>query len=209
MDDFFYHVIPNDMACDFVIKYHYSHRAPAAPKFSFGICESGGIFGNFGKLRTAIIYSHPVNRNYNPKILELIRLVRDDDYNKPLSSFVSWTLRWLKKNTDVPYVISYADSQFGHHGGIYQACSFYYVGIRKESCVGFQDKEGNFIHRRSAYAKFGTSSKDKLKDEELEPIEGMDKFLYVKPIRWKPKRIFAELKAEPLPYPKPDKEKTE
>jgi hypothetical protein len=38
-------------------------------------------------------------------------------------------LRWLKKNTEIKKVISYADSNYNHTGIIYKASNFKYLGM--------------------------------------------------------------------------------
>lgn len=64
-------------------------------------------------------------------VYELNRLCRAESYTKPLSEFVAWTLRFLSKFNLI--IISYSDSGLNHHGYIYQACNFLYLGMTKET----------------------------------------------------------------------------
>ena len=195
---------PNDCR-DLVLNHHYSHRMPTGIKHCYGVIDDGEFCFGQPLIRACVIYSNPVNRFYSPNVIELIRLVRYDDFKAPLSSFVSWSLRQLKRH-GYPYVVSYADNDEGHHGGIYQACSFMYVGLRDSGHVGYKTPDGKFIHRRSMFAKYGTSSTEKIKDicPDYEPIYGSHKYLYVKNLKWSKKRTLEDLNCDELPYPKPN-----
>ncbi len=49
-------------------------------------------------------------------------------------SLVAGTIKWLKKNTDWEFIISYADEEQGHTGVIYKACNFNLnIIIKKEN----------------------------------------------------------------------------
>jgi hypothetical protein len=64
-------------------------------------------------------------------------------------------IRFLKaQSPGLRLVISYADPQQGHHGGIYQAGNWVYVGtsIPQQHVI----VNGKAMHKRSAAAKFGT-----------------------------------------------------
>jgi len=69
-------------------------------------------------------------------VTELRRLCCIDETPKNTESFfIGSTLRWLKKNTGVKTVVSYADSEYGHAGVIYQASNFRMEGFRKGARV--------------------------------------------------------------------------
>ena len=68
--------------------------------------------------------------NGGGQVYELNRLCREDDFNEPLSAFVSACLRRLRPNNWI--IVSYSDTQMNHHGYIYQACNFMYTGLTKE-----------------------------------------------------------------------------
>ena len=66
------------------------------------------------------------------KLVELRRLyVVDGTPRNTESFFIGYTLRWLKRNTPVEKVITYADPKQGHSGGIYKATNFVYIGETK------------------------------------------------------------------------------
>lgn len=185
--------------------YHYSEREPSAIIHAFAWREPGGLFGDTGAVRAGVTYSQPVSRNLPKTALELSRLIRDDGFYKPLSQFVAWTLRWLRQNDDRDFVLSYADSTRGHHGGIYQATNFIYCGTTDRRHIGFNDVNGLFVHCRQCNHRFGTSSQDEIMRIKpgWSPIYGEPKHLYIFPLHMKWKKIAATYGWESLPYPKP------
>lgn len=186
--------------------YHYSKRNAGLIRHAFAWREPGGLFGETGEALAAITYSQPVNRNFPHDALELSRLVRRDDFEGALSQFIAWSLRWLKANTETPFVLSYADTTQGHHGGIYQACNFKYVGATESRHIGFTAPDGSFIHGRNCNSRFNTSSVEAIKAIKplWEPAYGEPKHLYIFPLRQKWKAIEVEREWEAKPYPKPN-----
>lgn len=67
-------------------------------------------------------------------VVELRRLCCIDNTMKNTESFfISRCLRWLKQNTEIKIVVSYADENHNHKGVIYQAANFKYLGTTKPS----------------------------------------------------------------------------
>lgn len=78
----------------------------------------GGIV--IGKMRHA--------NNYEEKAVELRRMVLHPDCPKNTASyFLSKTIWWLKNNTDVSVVLTFADQTVGHSGTCYKAANFEFV----------------------------------------------------------------------------------
>lgn len=124
-------------------------------------------------------------------VLELRRLVLDDQCARNSESrVVGQTLRWLKKNTSVKTVVSYADPHYGHEGTIYKASNFDYLGVTSKD-KGYRDVEtGKVYHSRALrtkykgeYKPFVKRLRDKLDKGLLEPIELPGKHVYVYPLR--------------------------
>lgn len=186
--------------------FHYSRRMPSAIRHCFALREPGGLFGETGEPVAAVIYGNPVNRAWPQSALELQRLVRADACEAKLSKFVAWTLRWLRSNTETPFVLSYADTGKGHHGGIYQACGFIYVhetGAYQDGLV--HPENGDYIHGRQCVRMFGSRSAASLEANkgEYEPAWHLTKFLYVKALRQRSKALLRRFAWTELPYPKP------
>ena len=185
--------------------FHYSKRNAGLIRHAFAWREVGGLFGETGDLLAAVTYSQPVNRNFPHASRELSRLVRRDDFDKKLSELISYSLRWLRANTETPFVLSYADTTQGHHGGIYQACGFVYVGATDARFIGFIAPDGSFVHGRICNGRFGTQSIPAIKKIKPDwvPVYGEPKHLYIFPLRQKWATIARNRKWQSLPYPKP------
>lgn len=187
--------------------YHYSRRMPSAIRHCFAWRGAGGLFGDFGDIQAAVLYGNPVNRAWPQDALELQRLIRRDDFGRPLSEFVSWTLRWLREHTPTPFVISYADSGEGHHGGIYQASGFSYVHETGRYQDGLVNPEtGEVIHGRQCNRMFGSRSIETLLavGGDYVPAYKETKYLYVRPLRQNLKPLLRRFGWRLLPFPKPN-----
>lgn len=124
----------SDTVKSFLHKWHYAEYHFVQHKHTFGLFREG-LF--LPELVGVCVYTRPAGpsagQKYYPqapdKCLELRRLCLIDDTPKNAESFfVSRTLKWLRKNTDWKFVISYADPQQGHVGTIYKAANFKYEG---------------------------------------------------------------------------------
>jgi hypothetical protein len=120
----------------FLKKWHYSDYVNIQAKHTFCLFKEG----NFGipEMVGVCIYTRPAGpsagQSYYPqapdKVLELRRLCLIDATPKNAESFfVSRTIKWLKKNTDWEFILSYADMEQGHSGVIYRASNFEYLGV--------------------------------------------------------------------------------
>ncbi len=186
--------------------YHYSRRSAGLVRHAFAWREPGGLFGETGLPLAGLTYSQPVNRNFPSESTELSRLVRRDDFKGKLSELVCWSLRWLRANTETPFVLSYADTTHGHHGGIYQASGFHYVGKTQSGHIGFNAADGSFVHGRICNSRFGTRSVEAVAQIKPDwvPVYGEPKHLYIFPLRQKWPTIARRHGWQSLPYPKPN-----
>ena len=193
-------------ATGLVETFHYSHRMAGNIQLVGTWHESGGLFGDYGPAIAAVVFSIPPTRWSEP-VWELSRLVRRDDAKITLSSLISQTVSFMKRSRPCDLLVSFADNTQGHHGGIYQACSWNYAGKRDRSVDGCII-EGTFVPGRSLNSRYGTRSPEKLKGivgtQNIEPHYDEGKFLYWKPLSKNGGRQAATLGLEALPYPKPD-----
>ena len=123
----------------FVVKWHYSQSIKGLKiQYCFGLFRPRPEFFDIPELVGVLIYAlpgmHRVSAKYLPHnpggCIELVRLCCIDDTPKNTESFfISKTLRWLKKNTEMELVLSYADPMHGHTGIVYRASNFEYVGL--------------------------------------------------------------------------------
>jgi hypothetical protein len=194
-----------ESAKNLILRFHYSKRFSANVQFIGTYHVDGGLFGDQGECVAAAIFSIPPTR-WNEEVLELTRLVRHEQHKIELTSLISKCLKELKK-TRFDLVVSFADYTQNHHGGIYQACSWFYGGKRERSQDGLIIN-GKFIHRRTCNSIWGTSSPQKLsnilRNCTVVPHFDEGKFLYWKSIRKTGILKASKLRLEKLEYPKPD-----
>jgi hypothetical protein len=121
------------------------------------------------------------------KVLELRRLCLIDETPKNSESyFVSRTLKWLRKNTDWEFVISYADAEQGHTGVIYRASNFKYLGVTKPGKR--LEVDGKSFHIRTLSMTdrpYGVEINRRYKDgdEGIRIIETLPKHIYTYDLR--------------------------
>lgn len=134
-------------------------------------------------------------------IAELVRVALDGNRSTPVSRIVSISIRILKRHSpNLRMLISFADQTAqGHHGGIYQAMNWIYLGT-SEYVAGFI-VHGKATHRRSIGARGWKQSADWLRkhvDPNARPFSTV-KHRYVYPLDDE-----ARTWVEPLakPYPK-------
>ena len=123
--------VPRSAIQSFVHKWHYSHDTNGVQQ-----TQCFALFDDM-KMIGAMIYALPSMKStaakYNPdnplRCWELRRLCCiDDTPTNTESYFIGKTLRWIKQNTDIEVIVSYADLEQGHEGVIYKASNFHYLG---------------------------------------------------------------------------------
>ena len=172
----------------FLKKWHYSDYVNIQAKHTFGLYKSD----KFGlpQLIGVCIYTRPAGpsaaKSYYPegpdKVLELRRLCLIDDTPKNAESFfISKTIKWLKKNTDWEFIISYADENQGHFGTIYKAVNFNYLG--KTGASKTLEVDGRKMHIRTLSMldrPYGVeiNSRYKSGDPNIKIITSLPKHIY-------------------------------
>lgn len=128
---------------NFIECYHYSKNINGIhSNFCFALLYRDSIIG-------AMIYGRIAMKNVWKKyakkesdIIELRRLCLIDNTRKNSESFfIGKTLKYLKKQTNIKMVISYADPFYSHSGAIYKATNFKHVGYTAKSRVIFYNNK--------------------------------------------------------------------
>lgn len=152
---------------DFIEKYHYSHNINGLhSEYCFKLMDNNKIIGAciYGKLAMHNQWKKYVEKEED--IIELRRLVLIDDTPKNTESyFIGYTIRWLKKNTNLKKIISYADPEYGHSGIIYKASNFKLVGQSAKGRVIFYNNKK--YHDKTIRTKYNEKLKpfaQKVKD---------------------------------------------
>lgn len=139
-------------ACE---NWHYSRRMPRSKLAKIGVWEEGKFIGIviFGLGSTPMMgRTEGLPKN---QTCELVRVALRNQHKTPTSRIISIALRLLKKTMPgIKLVISFADTAQGHHGGIYQAGGWIFVG-GKEEANGAYRINGKIMHPRSLHHKYG------------------------------------------------------
>ena len=205
-----------DEATRLVETYHYSHNLPSSSHPCFVLCEDGGLFGDRGEAIAACCFGQPVGWN-GKGMLELNRLVLHPDYRSKvkLTSLIAIAAKTLKAE-GVPLLISYADPNQGHHGGIYQAASWNFHGhqLRGDAPqMNALDIEGlGIVHSRTANSRWGTSSIPRLErmlNTKIKPVYFESKWLFWRALTKEGKKMAVDCGLTHRPYKKPDHGETD
>lgn len=136
-------------ACE---NWHYSESVPVPPLVKIGVWEDSKFIG-------VVIFSRGASSNlskpYGLTQLECCELTRValKAHKTPVSRILSIAIKFLKKNSPkLRLIVSFADSNEGHHGGIYQATNWIYTGRSAES-FKYVDKRGREWHSRQVSEK--------------------------------------------------------
>jgi hypothetical protein len=181
-------------ACE---NWHYSECIPPIKNVRFGVWENNDFIG-------AVVYSRGVNGSIGSfagltqeTAVELTRVALTE-HDAPVSQIVSYTIDMLSEKDDgLQLLISYADPAQGHHGGIYQAMNWVYIGQTDSGSV-LVDQNGNQVHTRTLnMAKANDySTTEEYEKLERKSVPGKHKYVY-------PLTDEIEEKIKPLskPYP--------
>lgn len=189
---------PDDVEA-MIVENHYSHRVY---KRMSTVVAALALVDNTPV--AALTISRPSTRWAHP-VHELTRLVRTEHGSQNLVGLISESCKEARKQ-GVDLLVSYADYTQGHHGGVYQAASWNYHGMRKPRVDGF-NINGVFVPNRSVSHKYGTQSVPKLRDMGLtvEKHYDLGKWLYWKPLSKTGKSNAQLLGFQTNPYPKPSR----
>lgn len=186
---------------DFIEQHHYSHNINGLmSSYCFAMYDQqqrmvgAMIYGKLGMANAWKKYGKSID-----EVMELRRLVLVDDTPKNSESyFIGRTLRWLKANTAVTTIVSYADPNYGHSGVIYRATNFEHVGMTAPGKVIIWN--GKKYHDKAIRTKykgelkpFAKRLRQALEDGEAHYAKQLPKHIYVKNLRPgkgpKPKKI--------------------
>jgi len=129
------------------INWHYSKCLPVGKLVKIGAWENGKFIG-------VVIFGRGANNN----MLKPFSLEQDDGcelvrialtkHVTPVSKIMAFAIRFLKKSqAGLQLIVSYADPEQGHHGGIYQACNWIYTGPSDKAVKVFY--KGKWSHKKT------------------------------------------------------------
>ena len=197
-------------AAEYAVKHwHYSNSLPVPPRTTFGVWEDGKFIGTVIFSRGA---SPDLGKRYGLTQTECCELTRVAlaEHTAPVSQVVAAAISALRAHSPgLRLIVSFADPHYGHHGGIYQAGNWLYLGETSPG-VEFRDKNGKRWHSRQlsktgTRKQFGVERKVP-KPSEMTQVKTPGKHRYVMPLDRGMRR-----KLQPLaqPYPSPAQEAVE
>jgi len=145
-----------DWATHAAVKYacenwHYSKSVPVPPLVKVGVWENRKYVG-------CVIFSRGANSNllkpYGMSQSEGCELTRValTSHAVEVSRIIKLAIVFLKKQCpDLRLIVSFADPQYGHHGGIYQAGNWIYAGDTAASKEYWHN--GKRLHKRQVSEK--------------------------------------------------------
>jgi hypothetical protein len=137
-------------ACE---NWHYSKVIPVGKLVKVGAWENGKYIG-------CVIFGRGANNNMLKPFglnadegCELVRVALTK-HETPVSKILSFALKFLKKQSpELRLVVSYADADQEHHGGIYQATNWIYDGLKNANTMGAFIINGKKTHPKSVHSK--------------------------------------------------------
>lgn len=132
-----------------VENWHYSKCMPSFKTVKIGAWERGRFVGAVIFSMGAAPQAHRPYKILPREICELTR-VAFRNHETTVSRIVSICLRFLKSQSPgLRLIVSYADPEQGHHGGIYQAGGWVYQGLTKP-CEQFEFiSTGKRVHTKT------------------------------------------------------------
>jgi hypothetical protein len=171
-------------AATFAVKcWHYSRSMPAGRLVCVGAYEAGAFAGAivFGRGASSEIHS-PFGLQQS-EVCELCRVALGP-HHTPTSRIVSIAVRLLRRQSPgLRLIVSYADPEHGHHGGIYGAMNWLFIGrTNAESLIRLN---GRLLHPRTVGSRYRTRSIDWLRDHvaaDAAHVRTLPKFRYALPL---------------------------
>lgn len=180
--------------------WHYSKCIPVGKIAKLGVWEDkifvGGVLFSLGN-------NLHIGKAFGLDKFDICELTRValSKHKTPVTKIVSISIRYLKKRSpNLRAILSYADPEHNHHGGIYQGGNWIYLGESSRSIV--YEIDGKRYHSRVANPnnkQFGRPTRRPKGIERANKIKTLPKHKYIYPLDRKMRK-----QIEPLakPYPK-------
>lgn len=190
----------------FVIGIHYAKRWPSI-SYAFGLFHLDALVGvvTYGTPPSAPLRTGIAGKELSSRVIELNRLCLKNNTKNEASFLVSSSLRMLPKGM---IVISFADTEQGHKGYVYQACNFTYHGLSAKR-TNWAVKGKEHLHGQTIADEF-RGVKDRVKamrgkygdDFYLAPRPRKHRYVFVTGGGKMKRRLLACVKYPKCEYPK-------
>jgi hypothetical protein len=131
-------------ACE---NWHYSGCLPVGKIVKIGAWEAGKFIG-------VVLFGRGANNNMlkpfglnQDQGCELVRIALSK-HSVPVSRIAAQAIKFLKnQSSGLKLIVSYADPEVGHYGGIYQAGNWIYTGLSAQAIKVFY--KGKWSHKKT------------------------------------------------------------
>ena len=193
----------------FIINVHYAGRLPSI-SYAFGLFSDGELMGvcTFGTPASSSLRSGICGPSYTDSVLELNRLCLSENKKNWASILVSRSLKMLPSGS---VVVSYADTEQGHIGYVYQATNFIYCGLSAKR-TDWRVKGKEHLHGQTIADEFrgvenrGKAIRDKYGDDfYVEDRSRKHRYVYLVGSKTWKRRAKKAIRYKIAEYPKEDK----
>ena len=195
--------IKNEETYPWLLEKHYAKRIPQI-MFAFGLYEESQIVGvvTYGIPASPSLCMGICGKEYSEKVLELNRLCLMDNYKNQSSFLIANSIKLLPKPS---IVVSYADTEHGHVGYVYQATNFIYTGLSANR-VDWQVKGLEHKHTKTISDGMNLESMKEKYGDDFYYVQRSRKhrYIYFHGNKTDKKILLAKLNYEIKPYPKGD-----
>jgi hypothetical protein len=186
-------------ACE---NWHYSKTLPVGKLVKVGVWENDKYIG-------CVLFGRGANKNMpkpyglnQDECVELVRIALTK-HQVPVSKVMMVAVKFLKKsNPGIRLIVSYADLDSNHHGGIYQATNWIYEGLFSKDSVSAFIINGKKTHKKSIHSLGVRQNIDEVRkrlDPNAKEFRTAGKHKYLMPLDEDMKNQVAKLAK---PYPK-------
>jgi hypothetical protein len=193
--------VPFSMARQLLVREHYLHSFPGGTKLAFGAFVGTRLLGAL-TLGAGPANAYSLVEGATPDdCLALTRLWLSDELPKNSEGrFLGVVLRFLKRHTNLKFLVSYADPSQGHLGTIYQATNWIHTGLSQATPL-YDIGNGRHYHSRTLSHAFGSHGLAHFQrhgiDVKLVPQKAKHRYLYFLDSTWRER-----LRVSVLAYPK-------
>lgn len=198
--------ISNKDSYPYLLEIHYAKRIPSI-SYTFGLFEGDILVGVvcYGTPSSPALRRGVAGDNNIDKVLELNRLCLKNNIKNEASYLVSKSLKLLPRNK---IVVSYADTNQGHIGYVYQACNFTYHGLSAKR-TDWALRSRPELHGQSV-ADLSRGQKNRAEymrktygdDFYLKPRPRKHRYIYITGTANDKKNLFKQIKYKKEHYPK-------
>lgn len=182
-------------------RWHYSRSVPSGKMSRVGVWENDRFIGAliFSRGATPRIGDPYGLTQYEVCELTRVALAR---HTAPVSRMLAIALRMLRKlSPSLRLIVSYADADQQHTGGIYKATNWVYVGLKNAGAKGAYIIHGKRVHPRTVGASGGIQSLEWIRqniDSRAIELKTLGKHKYLMPLDNAMRQQVEPLR---LPYP--------